>query len=158
MLSPPKPLDEIQPNMVCELLTWMGRATSNFFGPAPWGPGQISLNFNYRVIFKDFYTKLCMCSHNWKIQNISDGIFILSPGSCPWGGTWGCPGGHFFQTWSRGISNRQGWQAERNASKHFHPRVKLVTLGWGQISLNFGYHVNSKIFITNYVCVLTYKR
>ena len=25
--------------------------------------GQISLNFGYHVNFKDFYTKLCMCSH-----------------------------------------------------------------------------------------------
>ena len=35
-------------------------------------------------------------THKCKIQNISDGIFILSPGSCPTGGTlgrWGCPGG-----------------------------------------------------------------
>ena len=44
----------------------MGRATSNFFGAAPWGPGegskgQISFNFNYKVNFKDFYTKLCVC-------------------------------------------------------------------------------------------------
>ena len=35
-----------------------------FFGPAPWGPGegpkgQISLNFNYKVNFKD----LCVFSH-----------------------------------------------------------------------------------------------
>ena len=102
MLSPPKPLDEIQPNLVCELLTWMWRATSNFFFCLdPWGPGegskgQISFNFNYKVNFKDFYTKLCVCSHKWKIENISDGIFILSPGSCLRGGTlgcWGCPGG-----------------------------------------------------------------
>ena len=55
MLSPPKPLEEIHPNLVCELLT------------GPWGPGegskgQISLNFNYKVNFKDFYTKLCVCS------------------------------------------------------------------------------------------------
>ena len=28
----------------------------------------------------------------------------------------------------------------------------------GQISLNFDYHVNSKIFIPNFVCVLTNKR
>ena len=53
--------------------------------PAPWGPGkgskgQISFNFNYKVNFKDFYTKLCGCSHKGKIQNISDGILILSPG------------------------------------------------------------------------------
>ena len=25
--------------------------------------GQISLNFNYKVNLKDFYTKLCVCSH-----------------------------------------------------------------------------------------------
>ena len=38
MLSPPKYLDEIQPNLVCELLTCMGRATSIFGGPRPLGP------------------------------------------------------------------------------------------------------------------------
>ena len=104
MLSPPKPLDEIQPNLVCKLLTWMGRATAIFFCPAPWVPGegskgQISFNFNYKVNFKDFYTKLCVCSHKSKIQNISDRIFILSPGSCPRGRTSvrsGCPGGKKF--------------------------------------------------------------
>ena len=63
--------------------------------------GQISLNFSYHVNFKDFYTKFCVCSHKSKIQNISDGIFILSPESCPRGGTfghWGYPGGqtNFF--------------------------------------------------------------
>ena len=68
-----------------------------FFGPAPWGPvegskGQISFNFNYKVNFKDFYTKLCVCSHKWKIQNISDGGFILSPGSCPRVGLWALRG------------------------------------------------------------------
>ena len=68
-----------------------------FFGPAPWGPGegskgQISFKFNYKVHFKDFYTKLCVCSHKGKIQNISDRIFILTPGSCPRGGTLGCWG------------------------------------------------------------------
>ena len=31
MLSP-KPLDEIQPNLVCELLTWMGRPMVFFLG------------------------------------------------------------------------------------------------------------------------------
>ena len=46
----------------------MGRATSIFFGPAPWGPGegskgQISFNFNYKVNFKDFlYQTLCVFS------------------------------------------------------------------------------------------------
>ena len=70
------------------------RNVNFFFGPAPWGPGegsknQISFNFNYKVNFKDFYSKLCVCSHKRKLQNISDGFFILSPGSCPRGGTLG---------------------------------------------------------------------
>ena len=72
-----------------------------FFGPAPWGPGegskgQISFKFNYKVNFKDFYTKHCVSSHKRKIHNISDGIFILTTGSCHRGGTlgrWGCEGG-----------------------------------------------------------------
>ena len=38
MLSPPKPLDEIQPNLVCELLTCMGHATTKIFWPRPLGP------------------------------------------------------------------------------------------------------------------------
>ena len=67
------------------------------FFPAPWDPGEgpkgkIS-NFNYKVDFKDFKTKLCVSSHKRKIKNISDGIFIWPPGSCPRGGTWGYRGG-----------------------------------------------------------------
>ena len=48
-----------------------------FWVRAPWGPGegpkgQISLNLNYKVNFKDFLTKLFVSSHKWKIYNISD--------------------------------------------------------------------------------------
>ena len=136
MQSPPKPLDEIQLYLECELLTWMGRATLNFFLPRSLGPeegwkGQI-FNVNYKVNFKDFYTKLCACSlHKWKIQVILDGIFILLPGSCPRGGTlgrWGCPSGQqfiCFQTWSCSISNQRGWRAEQNALKFF-----ILELNW----------------------------
>ena len=68
MLSPPQPLCQIQPNLVRELLTCMGRAKAKKIGPVPLGPwegskGQISFNFNYKVNFKDLYTKLCVCSH-----------------------------------------------------------------------------------------------
>ena len=73
----------------------MRRATpKNVLAPPPGalGRGQKSFIFNYKVNFKDFYTKLCECTHKGKIQNILDGIFILSPGSCPRGGTWRCLG------------------------------------------------------------------
>ena len=51
---------EIQPDLVGELLTRMAHAPLPFFlVPAPWGlgdgpKGQISLNLNYKVNFKDF--------------------------------------------------------------------------------------------------------
>ena len=146
-----------------------GVQRQTFFCPAPWGPGegskgQISLNFNYKANFKDFSTKLCVCTHKWKIQNISDGIFILSPGSCPRGGTLGglwVPRGSkiiFFQTWSCGISNQLGWRTEQNASKIF-----ILGSNWwpwgevkGQISLNFGYHINFIDFYTKF-CVCAHK-
>ena len=81
-----------------------------FLAPQEGSKGQISFNFNNRVNFKDFlYQTLCVFSQMKEIQNISDGIIILSPGSCPRGGTlghWGCPGGQiFFQIRSCGISN-----------------------------------------------------
>ena len=45
-----------------------GVQRKKFLAPPPWGPGdrskgQISFNFNYKVNFKDFYSKLCVCSH-----------------------------------------------------------------------------------------------
>ena len=130
----------------------------------PWGEvkGQISLNFGYHVNFKDFYTKFCVCSHKWKIQNMSDGIFILLPGSCPRGGTlgrWGAQGAKnfFFQTWSCGLSNRRGWSAEQNASNIFILGSNMWPWGEvkGQISLNFCYHVNFKDFLYQILCVFS---
>ena len=70
MLSPPKPLDEIQPNLVCVCVTHMnGVCNVKLFCPASWGPGewskgQISLNFKYKVNFKDFIPNfVCVLTH-----------------------------------------------------------------------------------------------
>ena len=35
----PKPMDEIQPNLVCDA-HMNGMCNGTFFGPAPWGPGE----------------------------------------------------------------------------------------------------------------------
>ena len=40
MLSPLKPLDETQPNLVCELLTSIGRVTYIFLAPPPGALGR----------------------------------------------------------------------------------------------------------------------
>ena len=58
MLSPPKPLSEIQPNLVCELLTCMGRATAIKFVLAP-PPGALGRGqkVKYHLI------SITKCSH-----------------------------------------------------------------------------------------------
>ena len=139
MLSPPKSLDEIQPNLVCELLTWA--CSVKLFGPiplGPWGRGQKSKNHLISItkLFSYiFYTKLCVCSRKLKIQSISDGIFILSPGSCHRGGTlgrWGAQGvknSFFFKLGHVTYQSDGDDEQNRMQSKNFHPRVKLVTLG-----------------------------
>ena len=73
-----------------------GAYNSTFFFASPRGPwggskGQILLNFNKYVNFKDFY----VFSGIKDIKHINR-IFVLWPGSCPRGGTWGCPGGKNF--------------------------------------------------------------
>ena len=79
----------------------MRRATAKQFSappPGAFGRGQkvkyhlISIT---KSISKIFIPNL-VCVLTNEIQNISDGILILMPGSCPRGGTlgrWGCRGG-----------------------------------------------------------------
>ena len=63
-----------------------GTCKGTIFGvSASWGlgegpKGQISLNLNYKVIFEDFSTKLCVFSQMKDIKHIR--IFIRSPASC----------------------------------------------------------------------------
>ena len=71
-----------------------GACNSNFFCPTPWGPGegskgQISFNFNYKVNLKDFLYKTLYVFSQMKDTKHIRRDFILSPGSCPRGGTWG---------------------------------------------------------------------
>ena len=130
-----------------------------FFGPAPWCPpegskGQISFNFNYKVNFEDFFTNF-VCVLTYENNKTYQTGFSFCPLGVPRGST------YFFQTWSCGVSNRRGWRAEQNASTIFILGSNLWPWGEvkGQISLNFGYHVNFKDFYTKFcVCVLTNER
>ena len=130
----------------------------------PWGEvkGQISLNFGYHVNFKDFYTKVCVCSHKWEIQKYQTRFLFCRLGHAPGVGLWGTGGTQgvkqfFFQTWSCSISNRRGWRAEQNAHNIF-------ILGsnwwpWGEVKRSIIINMSiSKIFVPNFVCVLTNKR
>ena len=154
---------KFNPILVCELLTWMERRWKILAPPPGEGSkGQISFNFNYKVNFRDFYSKLCVCSHKWNVQNILDGFFILSPGSYPWGGTWGYLGAK--------IKFRPAvcplCYLLLNHWTKFNPNLVCELLTWmerkvfffcpalwgpeegskGQISFNFNYKVNFKGF------------
>ena len=66
MLSPVKPLDGIEPIYYVSYSHEWAVQQHNFY--LPWGPGegpkgQISLSQFHEVNFKDFYAKLCECSH-----------------------------------------------------------------------------------------------
>ena len=98
-----------------------GGATAKEFAPTPWSPGegskgQISFNFNYKVNFKDFYTKLCVCLTNKIYKTYQMGFLFCRLGHAPgvglWGaGSWGCPGGQKFIFFKHGHVT---YQIDRN--------------------------------------------
>ena len=101
MLFPPRPLDEIQTNLVCESLKKNWACNSKItLGPAPWDPeegskDQKSLNYNDKVNSKVFCAKLCLFLQIKDIKHIERDFFLM-PGSCPRGvtlGSRGCTGG-----------------------------------------------------------------
>ena len=117
-----------------------------------------------------------MCSHKWKIQNISDGFFILSLGSCPRDGTWGylgakikfrpavCPLCYLLLNhWTKlnkiwCVNYSHEWGAQRQI---YFLAPPTGALGRGQ---KVKYHLISitksisKNFVPNFVCVLTNER
>ena len=126
MLSPPKPLDEIQPNLVCGLLTCIGRATSNLFlapTPGALSRGQISYNFNYKVNFKDVYTKLVCVLTNERYKTYQTGFLRWDFGAL------GCPGGQKNSNMVMWYIKSTGMTSRTEYKYNFHLMVKLVTLG-----------------------------
>ena len=96
MLSPPKPLYRIQPNLVCELLAWMGCATVKKNCLAHWSPGEgpkgLSLCLSVclsvcssRYLLLNHWTKsnqilYVSCSHEWGMQR-HNFFLALPPGA-----------------------------------------------------------------------------
>ena len=77
---------------ICHGAPLTTRSSILFGSPGEGSKGQISFNFNYKVKFKDFYSKPCVCVlTNERYKTYQTGFF-LSPGSCPRGGTWGYSG------------------------------------------------------------------
>ena len=59
----------------------MGLATAKKFGPAPWGPGeatkgQLSLNLNIKVIFRNFILNFVCVLINKKYDTYQTGLLF----------------------------------------------------------------------------------
>ena len=93
MVSPPKLLDQIQTNLVCELLTCMGHTTSILFWPRPLGPwggvkGSNIIKFELQRQFLSFLYQLYVCSHKLKIQIYQTGFSFCLMGNVLGVGLW----------------------------------------------------------------------
>ena len=68
-----------------------------FFCPTPWGSGerskgQISVNLNYKVNFKDLYTKLCVVLTNERYKTYQTEFSFCRLGHAPGVRLWGAGG------------------------------------------------------------------
>ena len=156
----------------------MGRETY-FFAPPPGslGRGQkvkyhlISITKSISKIFIPYF--VCVLTYE-RYKTYQTVFFILSPGSCPRGGTWGylgakikirpsvCPLCYLLLShWTKlnqisCVSYAHEWGVQRI---FFGPAPWGPGEGSkGQISFNFNYKVNFNFFIPYFVCVLTNER
>ena len=124
MISPLKPTKF----GVC--VTHMNGACNGIIGPPPGalGRGQISFNFNYKVDFNDFYTKLCVRSHKHIRRDFHYVACVMLKG---WDfGALGCPGVQKLFLKHGHVAYQLDRDDEQNRMRvKFHPRVKLVTSG-----------------------------
>ena len=109
----------------------MGCAKAHFFWPRPLGPGegpkgQISFNFNFKVNFKDFLTKLCVSLTHERYKTYQTGFSFGRLGHAPGvrlrgtvgkgGGVWGSKNVFFFskfnQIWC--VSYLHEWHMHRH--------------------------------------------
>ena len=89
---------------------------SLFLAPLPGAFGRGQKAKYHLISITKSISKICIpnfvCSHKCKIQNVSDGFFLFCClGHAPGVGPWGTLGAQVIkknQTWSCGISNRQG--------------------------------------------------
>ena len=90
MLSPPKPLDEIHPNLVCELRTLMGHATSNIFTAPPPGALGRCQKVKYHLISitksisKNFIPNFVYVLTNERYKNFQTGFSFCRLGPVAW--------------------------------------------------------------------------
>ena len=107
-----------------------------FLFPTSWslgeGPkGQISLHLNYKVNFKEFYTKLCCLLTNERYETYQTGFSFGHLGHvCPRVWDLGCAGGQKFNFLNTVMWHikLKGMSSGPRYTENFYSRIKLVTL------------------------------
>ena len=86
MLSPPQPLDEIQPNLVCGLLHMNGACNSNHFGPTIRARGGVKRSNIIKLQSKIFIPKIVFCLTNKRLKHIKrdccSSAWVISQRNC----------------------------------------------------------------------------
>ena len=97
----------------------------------PWGGVKWSniIKFQFQSQFQRFlYQTLCVFSHEWMIQIISGGIYIMLFGSCPRDGAWGVGVKRlFFPNMVMWHIKLEGMIRRTEYKWYFHRMVKLMT-------------------------------
>ena len=96
---------------------------------------------------------------NERYKTCQTGFSFCRLGHAPGVGVWSAgdaQGGQSFFQYGQVAYKIDGDDEQNRMQVKFHPDLGVRSKG--QISLNFDYHVNSKIFIPNCVCLLTNKR
>ena len=148
-LSPPKLFDEIQPNLVSELITWMAHATAHFFWPRPlrpWGGAKRSniIKFQSQNQFQRFLNQtLCVFSQKKDIKHIKRDFHLTAwvrPQGSDLGVLWGF-GDFFFEVRPIFVYELLTWMAHATAPLFWVPAPWGLGEGSkGQIwSLNLNY-------------------
>ena len=108
--------------------------------PASWGlgegpKGQISLNLNYKVNFKDFKLNFVCLLTKERYKTYKMGFSFGPLGhACPRVWDLGGAGGQKFNFLNMVMWHikLKGMNSRPRYTENFYPRIKLVTLGWVQ--------------------------
>ena len=149
----------------------MGRATSTFFAQPPGALGR-SQKVKYHLIsITKSISKICVPNFvcvliNERYKAYQRGYSFCRLGHVQEVRLWGAAGAqgvkyYFISNMVNWHINSKGMTSRTECKYNFYllygQTSDLGVRKKGQISLNFDYYINSKIFIPNFVCVLTNK-
>ena len=144
---------------MCELHE-LGMQCHTFLAPPPGGQ---KVKYHVILITKSF-SEICLPNFVCVLTNIryktyQKGFSFCRLGHAPGVGLWGAGGRKlFFSKHGHVAYQIDGDDKQNRMQVKFSSKGDLWVKSKGQISLNFGFHVNYKTFLPNFVCMFTNRR